>query len=691
DPELHVEAAANGNRQGFTPLRFDTASITMRGPADTLTAELLEPIDRTDFNQSYFVRVTGHGPLELWAGRLRPWVADVPEQLAGQSTITAQLRARDGLLHVIQSQLDVQNLQVEVGSTVIEERQLKAGGDLRWSRADRVLESADLQFSSSTLAARAQGISIKLAENGPPTARGEIAFRGDLQRMSAWGNLFGTSDEGLQPRGMMQGRLKLTSDASRATATVNIVAEPFQLVNAVDGAFAWNEPRLELATEAIYTHADDRLQLSNSQLAGKTVKMTGAAVIEQFSTAGVVRGDLNVSYDAAELASLLTAYLGPGIQIQGANTARLQATGRLHPPPSQGGAGGGNTAATTVSTTMPAETTWNSEPAGTTSPGGAGGFHAASDHPADPHWSRRWDLHAETALAAANLYGLPIGAAQIVADVRDGQANFAPLNLAVGQGGRINFQPRVTLDPQPQTLELAPGQLISNVAISAEVSERMLKYAAPIVAGATRTEGSFSFFLEGAQIPLRHPKQGRLNGRLTIHNLAVTPGPMLQSIAGLVRQIEAFGKGAQGAGQSPLGLGLLDGLIQPNQPAQPLKGVTMSERTIDIQVVDGRVHHRNLEFLIDDVPVRSSGSVGFDESLALLIEVPIQQKWVGSKPALQPLVGQLIQIPVSGTFARPNVDERAITGFLTQAAQAAAGGLLGDEINKALDKLLKPR
>jgi hypothetical protein len=692
DPEVRLEVAANGARERFTPLRFETASLTMRGPGDTLTAELLEPVDRTDFNQSWFIRLTGNGPLELWAGRLRPWIAAVPEQLAGQSTLTAKLRARDGLLHVVESQLDVQNLRAQVGATVIEELQLKAGGDFRWSRADRALESSDLQFSSSTVAARARGVSVKLAEVGPPTARGEVAFRGDLERLSSWGIIFGASQDGLRPSGQAVGRLQLTSDANRATATLSATAEPFQLINSVDGALAWNEPRLELGTEATYTSGDDRLQLTNTRVAGKTIQLTGAGVVEQVQTEGLVRGDVNLTYDAAELANLLTAYVGPGIQIQGSNTARVQATGALYSPPSKGGARGGITNATTVSTVAPAETTWNANPAGASSPGGAGGFNGGIAEPESLplHWSRRWNLRTETALASANLFGLPIGAAQVVTDVRDGQVQFTPLNLAVGQGGRISLQPRITLDPQPQVLELAPGQLISNVAISAEVSERMLKFAAPVVAGATRTEGAFSFFLENAQIPLRQPKQGRLAGRLTIHNLAVTPGPMIQSIAALVRQIEAFGKGAQGGGQG-LGLGLLDGLVQPNQPAKPLKGITMTERAIDIQVVDGRVHHRNLEFLIDDVPVRSSGSVGFDESLALMIEVPIQAKWVGSKPALQPLVGQLMQIPVSGTFNRPNIDERAIANFLGQAAQAAAGGLLGDELNKALDKLLKPR
>jgi hypothetical protein len=238
-------------------------------------------------------------------------------------------------------------------------------------------------------------------------------------------------------------------------------------------------------------------------------------------------------------------------------------------------------------------------------------------------------------------------------------------------------------------LELAGGQTISNVAISQEVSQRMLKYAAPIVAGATRTEGSFSFFLEGARIPLRQPKQGQLEGRLTVHRLAVLPGPMIQQIAALIRHIEAAGKSSQNLGQGLEGLGGLLGGAPPT--AQPLKGVTMTERAIDGQVGVGRVYHRNLEFLIDDVPVSSQGSVGFDETLALLVEVPVQKKWVGSRPALQGLVGQKIQIPVSGTFSQPKIDERAIGAFLAQAAQSAAGGLLGEELNKALDKLLRPK
>jgi hypothetical protein len=677
DPQLEVAFDSSGDRSGMKPQRVEAASFTMKGPADTLAVELLEPANLADFNHAWNLELTGNGPLELWAGRLRPWIAGIPE-LAGQSTLTAQVRLREGLVHVSESKLSVKDLRAQIGATTIIENGLEAAGDFRWDAREREIESHDMQFTSSALAARAQGLSVRFAETGPPTVRGNVAFRGDFERLAAWGGLFGAAPEGLRPRGRAVGRLQLASDATRATGNLNLTAEPLQLVNAADGSLVWDEPRLEFGAEAVYANAEDRLQLSNIRLTGKTVQMSGAGLVEQLRTAGVVQGDMNVAYDAAELAKLLAAYLGPGIQIQGANTARLQIAGSLNPPPSQGGARGGITDAATLNAATSTETIWNSPVA--QPPGGARGYSG--------HWSRTWQLTTETGWAAANLYGLPLSAARLTANVRDGQIQVTPLDLSVGQGGRLSLHPRVLLDPPPQRLEIAPGQIISNVAISAEVSERMLKYAAPIVAGATRTEGAFSFFLEGADIPLRQPKQGRLQGRLTIHRLSVMPGPLIQDVVTLIRQIESVGKNAQGAGQGPLGLGLLGGAAQP---AEPIKGLTMSERAIDVQVVDGRVYHRNLEFLIDDVPVRSQGSVGFDETLALMIEVPIQAKWVGNKPALKPLIGQVMQIPVSGTFSKPRVDSRAIGGFAAQAAGQAASGLLGEELNKALDKLLRPK
>ena len=55
------------------------------------------------------------------------------------------------------------------------------------------------------------------------------------------------------------------------------------------------------------------------------------------------------------------------------------------------------------------------------------------------------------------------------------------------------------------------------------------------------------------------------------------------------------------------------------------------------------------------------------------------------------LKGQSLQVPVSGTLKRPQLDQRAIANLSGQLIQNAAGQAVGNELNKALDKFLKPR
>ncbi|HYO23900.1 MAG TPA: hypothetical protein VEQ85_03040 [Lacipirellulaceae bacterium] len=673
DPELHLELQGSGLRLAARPLRIETGTALMRGPRDTLELELLEPVDLTaahvhDQTRSWFLRIKGEGPLDSWAGRLRPWVAAVPDELAGQATVNARVRASGALVEVAQSQVSLRDFRTRVAGVELLEQRIEAGGDFRWDAARRSIDAQDLTLTSSTVAAKARGVEIRLADGGPPTIRGDIAFRGDLERIAAWAGRVGVPGT-LWPRGQGVGRMQLASDAIRASARIELTAEPFTLVRlggavvppaaGVQGpaaglqpAVAWNEPSLKLGTEVAYTHADDRLQVASLRLDGHTVQLTGTGVVDQLRTARSARGDATLTYDSNELAKLLAAYLGPGVRLSGAAPLRLTAEARLSQPGEPPGASGPN--AQFIST-------------------------AAAPFPgAAPHWSRACHVTAETSVAAASLYGLPIGPAALVANIRDGQIQLHPLDLAVGQG-RLTAQPRVILDPAPQALQFAAGPFASNVAVSTEVSEAMLKYGAPILADATRVSGTFSLMTEGVHIPLDNPRLLQSKGRLTMHQLSILPGPGLQDVVALVQRLEMLARGRDN---------LLGALAQP---APEVRGITMNERTVDVQVVDGRVYHRNLEFLIDDVPVSSFGSVGFDQTVSLVLRVPVQEKWVRGTRELQPLIGQVIEIPVSGTMSRWNVDERAVGAFLGQAAQTAVGGVIENELNKALEGLFKKK
>jgi hypothetical protein len=70
-----------------------------------------------------------------------------------------------------------------------------------------------------------------------------------------------------------------------------------------------------------------------------------------------------------------------------------------------------------------------------------------------------------------------------------------------------------------------------------------------------------------------------------------------------------------------------------------------------------------------------------------MLQIPVQDAWVAKQPLFANMKGQTIQIPVTGTLKRPQMDKRAIASISGQLIQNAAGS----QINKALDKLLKPR
>jgi hypothetical protein len=277
--------------------------------------------------------------------------------------------------------------------------------------------------------------------------------------------------------------------------------------------------------------------------------------------------------------------------------------------------------------------------------------------------------------SGANLYGLPVGAGRLAAVLGDGVVQIEPLSLSVGEG-RLTAAPQVRLDPTPAELTIPPGPVITNVRISPEVGEAMLKYVAPVLAGATQSEGLFSLQLEGARVPLGEPRRADSGGTLTVHSVRVVPGPLASQWIGLAKQIEAIARRRDPAGLT-------------TKPQVTL--LAIRDQGVNFRVVDGRVHHQSMEFQMGDVTMRSQGSVGFDETIALTLQVPVPDAWIADQPLLAGFKGQVLQVPISGTLSRPQMDARAIASLSQQLLQGAAQQAIGGELNKALDKLFKSR
>ena len=646
EPKLQVVLQATGTEEELLPQTLANGTLELRGPRDYFAAKLLGAVDLFAPNPSWQVEIDGRGPMGLWAGRLRPGLATIPQRVEGEAHLFAKIQVTDEAVHVLESKGSIVGLRIESESVSVDEPRVEFAGDARWNRQTGSLQTREMQLLGSSFSFRARDLDIALAKQGPPTARGSVAFSANLERLAAMAGLVGQSAS-TWPRGKAVGQLQLASDAEQMQADFGVKIEQLELVRtpAAGGAvygrpeIVWNEPQLELTGVAKYAAAADRVQFDNLKVHGQTLQLNSTASIDRASTEGLLQASGLVDYDAEELAKLIASYAGSGMQVQGDRQVRFQISGPLF--------------AQSISTQSK---------------------HTQSKSESTPHWSQRWNATAEAGWSSAGAYGLLLGGGRLQATLRDGQLQVEPLDIAVGQG-RLTAKPLVRFIPGPEQLILQQGPLVTNVDISQEVSETMLKYVAPMLAGATRAEGKFSIDLEQVEMPFDQPEQARIQGRLTAHRLSVSPGPMMNQLVTLVRQIESLTKRKQ---------------FRQASASSPNKSfLTMTEQEIEFLVVEGRVYHRNLEFLIDDVPVRSSGSVGFDQSLALEIEVPIQDKWIEREPALRGLAGQSLKIPIYGTFQKPKINERAVADLSRQLLQGAASQAIGNELNKQFKKLFQ--
>ncbi len=195
------------------------------------------------------------------------------------------------------------------------------------------------------------------------------------------------------------------------------------------------------------------------------------------------------------------------------------------------------------------------------------------------------------------------------------------------------------------------------------------------LADATRAEGRFSMLLDRARVPLQNPELGDVRGQLHIHLAQVGPGLHAKDIIALAQQIR----------------GLLGGATAPANTTAGGTWMRLPEQQFAFSVQDGRVHHDRLVVTIGDVEIQTRGSVGFDESLDLVAQVPVQGAWVAGKPLLSAMRGTMLRIPVQGTMDQPRMDTRVLNDFGREAERGAARRLLENELERGLRGLFVPR
>jgi hypothetical protein len=230
----------------------------------------------------------------------------------------------------------------------------------------------------------------------------------------------------------------------------------------------------------------------------------------------------------------------------------------------------------------------------------------------------------------------------LVADIRDAQFRVRPALNALPVVDLEDLDLTAHIEPAAygQVLWVEPVQLLDREPMTRELLERGLRLVAPVIARATRLEGSVSFELDQFRIPLQQTsdpdaiRDTQIEGRLRFHEVSASlKNPVLVEIAGLVAR-------------------LLDRDI-------PSRVRIVEETEIHFHCVKGRVHHFGMAFVLPEMSseliVLTSGSVGLDETLDLVVEIPLPVTELHDGPLMRAIADRPLRLQVQGTLDKPQL------------------------------------
>lgn len=386
---------------------------------------------------------------------------------------------------------------------------------------------------------------------------------------------------------------------------------------------------IQIALESQFLKQEDKLQLpkfalqvqdASVNLAGSVTDLTGRQHLEMSGT---------IQLPGEGLLEFLPAEIRNEIDIQGMKVSKLTLTGPLKRSPSEDtprdpATEVTATAKTTTAVTLPPE------------------FSAS--------------MLVEWAKAKA--YGLEVQQGAIQVTFQNNRMSSQPLNISVN-GGELKQLPDLEMGDQGPVLHFREGIMLSNVGLTEEVCRGWIQFISPTLASATAVQGRMTLTTNAGQIPLSAIAAADLSGTMTIQEGKVRPGPLANQVLGQVAQLEMLIKKLKVSELSDRSI------------------MEIENKPIAFRLYQGRVYHERCGFNVAGVLTETTGSVGIDQTIQMLVSIPFPERWFADAgPVLKALQGEALQFPVTGTLAEPQVDARPVAEFGKRIGVKAVGGLI---------------
>ena len=455
----------------------------------------------------------------------------------------------------------------------------------------------------------------------------------------------------LAPLAAMQG-VRLAGDY-RAAAQAMVAADAFTItqskINAtgltISGrSFNWSDPALELTAVGHYDFAAARLTIDAATLAGSAISLTAKQIVCSTPADGPpqITGTLNYEGDVSRMQPWIVATIGP---------TNLRFAGRLT----------GSAVVQQSEGVIACKAESDIEQLTVASPSGQSfqdpRVHSVLHCNYQPDGQIRIDGTA-IQFAAANVFGLPIGAGELRMHMAERTLQSDPLQVSCNKG-TISLKPELRMAAFPPEFRLSAGTLASRIQLDPAACRTALMYVVPVLASVTQSQGEFSVLIDGCRFPLGDITRAEVGGRVIVHSAAMTPGPLVEQLAMLLS-------------------------------AKPALVRIPPESVILFRMMGGRIYHQGLVLEFPELTMRTYGSVGLDDSLKLMVETSVPLTWLPQGAVTDAIRKQKMQIPIGGTLGAPRLDVAELARVKDQVLGNLAHGVLQSDLGSQLNRFLQP-
>ncbi|MBN9122671.1 MAG: hypothetical protein J0I06_26580 [Planctomycetes bacterium] len=639
EPALKLQLSATGTAPAEGPVRLATAAADLTAGGDELHLALHEPVADVRKLSSGAVDVRVSGDVARWKSRAAAFAPIPAYEMSGTIAASGQAKLAPDRVTVDRLTVRWTNMRFRGAGVVIDEPAADAVGDLTLTRANSAATITKVTLDSVPLSVTDGTLTFEPQPNGDVFVSGNGPCVTDLNRLGTVVQLY-TDPRGpdaLYGRGVGPLRFRTAGDVTSFGGALDVT----NFAYGPKDKPVLSEATLKLEADGDYTSSSDVVTMRVARVSRPGLDLDAKGTVGKATTTQDVNFTGTVRYDWAQLTPVLREALGASFAATGSGTRAVTVSGQLSPP------GAAVAALPPPKAGGPVELKGPGAPALKAPPQPAGPSTFAS-------------MNAEVAVGwdSIRAYGFDVGAGELKGQMTRGVVTVSPITATFG-GGKVTLAPTLKLDTAPGEVTLAKGLIVDRAKLTPAATAGALGYALPAIANAGQAEGEISALVDDNRITPGDFTQSSLKGAIVIHKATIGAGPVVGEVAKLL-----------GAKNTTMTLA--------------------TENAVLVQVANGRVYHQNFAINLAGTTLRTSGSVGFDNTLDLVVEVPLPKELPALKnnPVLvKAVAGKVVKLPVRGTLTKPELDPKGFEQAVAALAREAAREVGKDAIEGELKKL----